>query len=339
MRFFNFYIIGALLIAIAIVIISPPEVLALDRLEPRDKNETIQREDNKNIRDLVEDTFGADHVMVDVARCESSFRQFDASGDVLENPDSGASGVYQLLPRVHEDIAEDFGYDIYTVEGNIGYAEDLYKADGLKPWSASSLCWDDGNIAEINSSSQSDAKSRSGKLQKRVEERRAELEAEDQASSNNVEEVISQRLIIGVDTPEVIELQKLLNQLGYMLADDGPGSPGEETSFFGSLTKAALQEFQCDQDIICRGSEYTTGYGMADAKTRAALNKAAADGSFSDTSRVTRRTRSGEEDYSTDQNDAKNQDDETKASTSNLAEQLAKIANMVANLEAQIQQN
>lgn len=245
-----------------------------DRDTDRDKDE---RYDNSDVRRLVEREFGEDHVMVEVARCESSFRQFSGE-DVLVNS-IGATGIFQILQRVHEEIAEDFGYDIYTVEGNIGYAKALYEADGLKPWSASSLCWDDGNITGANPEVSVKKDSSSGKLQRRVEQRRAELERQGEVvDSNRYPEVISRRLIIGVDTAEVRTLQKLLNSLGYRLASSGPGSPGEETSFFGLLTKQAVEKFQCEQGIVCRGSEYTTGYGMTEERTRAALNKAAASG-------------------------------------------------------------
>lgn len=251
-----------------------------DRTQERDdRDEEDEEYDNSDVRRLVEKAFGKDHVMVEVARCESSFRQFSGN-DVLVNS-IGATGVFQILQRVHEEIAEDFGYDIFTLEGNIGYAQALYEADGLKPWSASSLCWDDGSIDEANPEvSAADDNSSSGKLRRRVEERRAELGIEDQKEleTDRYREVISRRLIIGVDTAEVKTLQELLNKLGYRLASSGPGSPGEETSFFGTLTKQALQKFQCDQGIVCAGSEYTTGYGMTEERTRAALNKAAATG-------------------------------------------------------------
>ncbi|MDE1940607.1 MAG: peptidoglycan-binding protein [Patescibacteria group bacterium] len=48
----------------------------------------------------------------------------------------------------------------------------------------------------------------------------------------------------GMRGGDVRQLQRFLNAKGFMLATDGPGSPGNETDFFGSLTKAALIKFQ-----------------------------------------------------------------------------------------------
>ena len=43
---------------------------------------------------------------------------------------------------------------------------------------------------------------------------------------------------------EVKRLQEYLNTHGFVLVSSGPGSPGEETDFFGSLTEKALIQFQ-----------------------------------------------------------------------------------------------
>jgi peptidoglycan hydrolase-like protein with peptidoglycan-binding domain len=43
---------------------------------------------------------------------------------------------------------------------------------------------------------------------------------------------------------DVKELQKFLNSHGYVIAKSGPGSLGQETTYFGQATKAALIKFQ-----------------------------------------------------------------------------------------------
>jgi len=43
---------------------------------------------------------------------------------------------------------------------------------------------------------------------------------------------------------EVKELQQFLNKNGFVVAQVGPGSAGQETNYFGPLTKAALKKFQ-----------------------------------------------------------------------------------------------
>lgn len=48
----------------------------------------------------------------------------------------------------------------------------------------------------------------------------------------------------GLYGEDVQELQKFLNQAGFPVAESGPGSLGEETTFFGNLTLDALKRFQ-----------------------------------------------------------------------------------------------
>lgn len=51
-------------------------------------------------------------------------------------------------------------------------------------------------------------------------------------------------LELGDVGPDVIELQKYLNQNGFIVSVSGAGSIGHETNYFGSATQAALIKFQ-----------------------------------------------------------------------------------------------
>lgn len=51
-------------------------------------------------------------------------------------------------------------------------------------------------------------------------------------------------LYLGITDPSVKDLQRYLNDHGYVLTTSGLGSPGQETNFFGQLTKQKLIEFQ-----------------------------------------------------------------------------------------------
>lgn len=48
----------------------------------------------------------------------------------------------------------------------------------------------------------------------------------------------------GMTGQDVLQLQKILNANGFVIARTGPGSPGRETTVFGAATKASLIAFQ-----------------------------------------------------------------------------------------------
>lgn len=56
-------------------------------------------------------------------------------------------------------------------------------------------------------------------------------------------------LDLQVISEDVRNLQKFLNQKGFFVAKEGPGSVGNETNVFGEKTKAALVRFQLVHDI------------------------------------------------------------------------------------------
>ena len=69
---------------------------------------------------------------------------------------------------------------------------------------------------------------------------------------------------------DVRALQQLLNARGFPLASDGPGSPGQETEYFGPATQAALIRFQESYaSQILHPVGLTTGTGYFGPSTRA----------------------------------------------------------------------
>lgn len=62
--------------------------------------------------------------------------------------------------------------------------------------------------------------------------------------------IFTRNLSFGSIGQEVKELQKFLNNHGFFVAQSGFGSEGQETSFFGRLTRAALIKFQKAKAIV-----------------------------------------------------------------------------------------
>lgn len=87
-------------------------------------------------------------VMIEIARCESNFRQFTDSGAVLRGGSgSGMVGVFQFFESIHKSSALALGHDILTLEGNLAYAKHLYETEGAMPWNSARSCWENTTTA------------------------------------------------------------------------------------------------------------------------------------------------------------------------------------------------
>ena len=85
--------------------------------------------------------------------------------------------------------------------------------------------------------------------------------------------VFTQNLQYRAIDPEVTELQKYLNDHGFTLAQSGPGSPGNETDYFGMKTYQALVKFQdAHAAEILTPVGLTQGSGYFGPVTRAFVN-------------------------------------------------------------------
>lgn len=81
-------------------------------------------------------------VLIQVARCESTFRHTLADGSVLRGKvDSRDTGVMQINSYYHGKEAAELGLNLEIFEDNMAYARHLYEKKGTQPWSASSPCW------------------------------------------------------------------------------------------------------------------------------------------------------------------------------------------------------
>lgn len=90
--------------------------------------------------------------------------------------------------------------------------------------------------------------------------------------------VFTINLSLGSSGAQVVALQKILNQaLDTRIASAGPGSPGNETGYFGALTKAAVVRFQekyANEVLVPAG--LARGNGRVGLYTRVKLNELSA---------------------------------------------------------------
>ena len=67
---------------------------------------------------------------------------------------------------------------------------------------------------------------------------------------------------LGDKDNEVLKLQQFLNNHGFVISLQGPGSQGQETIYFGTLTFNALRQFQASVGLPSTGffGPLTLGY-------------------------------------------------------------------------------
>jgi len=98
--------------------------------------------DRKTLEKYLRENYADTPILVDIARCESTFTHYDKKGEIIRGKANNADvGVMQINEKYHLENAKKLGIDIHTVDGNIAYAKYLYEKFGSEPWSASSPCW------------------------------------------------------------------------------------------------------------------------------------------------------------------------------------------------------
>jgi hypothetical protein len=98
---------------------------------------TTTVQDQVAVEKRVREYFADVPAMIQIARCESNFRQFADSGMPFRGGTGGGMiGVFQLYEKVHATAVRDLGFNLATLEGNIGYARHLYTESGTTPWAS-----------------------------------------------------------------------------------------------------------------------------------------------------------------------------------------------------------
>ena len=182
--------------------------------------------------------------MVEIARCESGLRQFTEGGAVLRGGLRGQMiGLFQFYETYHRTAAQQAGYDLDTVLGNIGYARTLYRTQGTAPWLSSAHCW-----------------------QQKVAVPTVPLQ-----KSNT----ITQTLRYGVTHPDVAVLKDLLIDRGYLSSTSTVTG-----TYFDTTTLKALLAFQCAEKLACiKGDVGMQGIGRVSGATLARINTLLANSS------------------------------------------------------------
>ncbi|GEM_PF-2789725 len=93
-------------------------------------------------------------------------------------------------------------------------------------------------------------------LMARVAGLRAQIALQSQNPSTGIggtEPVFTRDLSAGIRGTDVAALQRFLNSHGFPVASSGPGARGNETTYFGSLTRGAVTRFQISRGLPASG--------------------------------------------------------------------------------------
>lgn len=113
-----------------------------------EKKEEIIISEAQTTEEVIRERFKDIPILAEISKCESRFIQFDLDGSIHRGRvNSNDVGAMQINTYYHLETSKKLGYDIFTLEGNMDYAEYLYKKEGTRPWSASKPCWGGKELA------------------------------------------------------------------------------------------------------------------------------------------------------------------------------------------------
>jgi hypothetical protein len=103
------------------------------------------------LEEHVRDYFADAPILAEIARCESRFRQQNRDGSTFRGEINHLDiGVMQINEHYHLTRSVKLGFDIHTLDGNLGYAKWLYGRYGTDPWVHSSRCWGQSDKVAFN---------------------------------------------------------------------------------------------------------------------------------------------------------------------------------------------
>lgn len=133
----------------AVTVYSVPDHVAYGKIITKESKAEVEQTVAKNVEAIVRNYFADIPVMIQVARCESTFRHTLADGSVLQGlVDNDDTGVMQINKRYHLKTATALDLDLEDIYDNMAYARYLYERQGVQPWNASRPCW--GNTLAMN---------------------------------------------------------------------------------------------------------------------------------------------------------------------------------------------
>lgn len=119
-----------------------PEGIAYGQIAGEEVVEKTVKSNLSDTEQIVRSYFKDTPIMIEIARCESTFRHTLSDGSILQGRvDPADTGVMQINKRYHEKTAISLDLNLDDIYDNMAYARYLYDNQGTQPWSASAPCW------------------------------------------------------------------------------------------------------------------------------------------------------------------------------------------------------
>jgi len=155
-----------------------------------------------NDEKIVREYFVDIPTMIEIARCESKYRQFTDAGNPLIGGDGVTVGLFQVHESIHTPAATALGHNLRTLEGNMAYARHLYNVEGSSPWNSSKYCWEmPAEEAELA-------------LKNKVNNEKKDAKSDSDKKNETVPTVVK---IEKDDSEEIIMLKTKINLLSQLL--------------------------------------------------------------------------------------------------------------------------
>ncbi len=114
-----------------------------------DQTQQVEMPQAQSVGQYVASYFADEPIMVAIAQCESHDRQYASDGSVYRGQINNKDvGVMQINQHYQGAAAKKLGFDLYTLQGNVAYAQYLYEKQGTQPWASSSACWSKSNAGK-----------------------------------------------------------------------------------------------------------------------------------------------------------------------------------------------
>ncbi len=235
--------------------------LAMPLFVHAEESETsIQLETPAEIKIKVSQFFAETPIMITVAQCESNFRQFTDAGNVMHNASGKYVGIFQIDESIHKNKALALGFDINTVDGNIGYAKYLYLKEGSRPWPNCSKKYVPAAVTASKSNS---------------DETVVLVELGIGKCSTDMQ--ITQTLRTGKRDISKQQVKLLQAHINRILKTQYNQAAGPTDGIFGPMTKQGVQRLQIALNETLKPEPKLVIDGIVGSYTRAAINNSCAD--------------------------------------------------------------